>query len=1122
MTWPQATDYNAAVQCPALCFSDPDLRQGEVVGDVLGLPRPHAGNFADVYQVNTATGPWAVKCFTRPVEGLHERYQAISEHLRTWTLPFMVDFVHLEEGIRIRGQWFPILKMRWIEGLRLNEFIAGCLDKPAVLDRLAQMWARLAQELCGAGMAHGDLQHGNVLLVPGSKAASLALKLIDYDGLFVPALEQQPSGEIGHPNYQHAQRLKCGEYGIEMDRFSHLVIWTALRCLRAGGAGLWLRHDSGENLLFREEDFRAPGKSRLWPELFALRDPEARALAGHLLLASQGPLLAVPQLDELLLDGSVRMLTPSELAQALLLVGTEVRPRRKVRTPAVVEEVPPLPCPLVETAVPAAVPVAVAGAEETLPQQLGNGTVEVEPLPPPLPSPPPLPAAGPPPLPPPLPSGNGEAPQAPVPTVSLLEWFTGALRRARHRPIFAVSVIGGVVLLLALVVAAARRPASAPPPRSTPQLLMLESVHLLSGEDCDLTLRVHRNGFTGPLNLEIDNVPDWGEVSGNLPLAPWADTWHLHLVFRAPADVAEHVLHLKLLADGQVVDERSLPLVFSELVLPKLGELPLVRMHAGKTRTVSVPVERNDFAGQVSVVVEGPPAGVTATAVPLQAGAASAELQITAAADIAPGTYDLHLVLQANSLKAMEGTMSLTIDAAGVEKRVTLTARGPVELTAPRGIAELNVPVARTGPGAIMVEVLHLPHGVNAPPCRVPDNADHVTVSFRADDSAIEGDYKFTLQANIDGEVADTQVLRLRVVRQPQPVRPGDPFKPTEPRAVSIQTADGVSLAGTFYTGTLGKEGACVLLIPELGRGRDKSSLLPLARALHGDGHNVLLVDLRGHGESTKVEQGIFWLPARNQALRRLAPTAPLNSISAGTFPPTYHPWLVQDLIAARSFLDNLSEEPRSPVNRNNLVVIGTEEGAGLGCMWLATECHRFAAVAPNPAAPGGVQLAAMPEAGSVAGAIWLTPAPLLGWPKARLEEELRTIARNHTMPMVFVFGQKDAAGTTASRGLLAALKSGGPVHPLTVEEVVAGTASSGVRLLETDLRENDAVRRHVQAFVRGRPAPRLAGYKATNYYWYFSRLKVPVPAKLISSITPGLLPLDQIGLQFDPVRPGR
>ncbi len=323
MAWPQATDYNGAVQNPGLCFDDPDLRTGQLATDLFGLPRPHSGNFADVYQVTGRDGrAWAVKCFTRPVSGLQERYQAISAHLFQTRRPFMVDFRFLPQGIRIHGYWYPILKMSWVEGQRLNEFVAEQLDRPVVFERLAPMFLRLGQELREAGMAHGDLQHGNVLLVPTSKTGSLALRLIDYDGLYVPSLALQPSGEIGHPHYQHPQRLREGFYHPDMDRFSLLLISTALRALTVAGKALWERYDNGENLLFREADFRIPSSSPLLRELWALPDARARSLVGHLLLSSRGPVAAVPALESLVAEsGEVRPLTVAHTVEVRALLG---------------------------------------------------------------------------------------------------------------------------------------------------------------------------------------------------------------------------------------------------------------------------------------------------------------------------------------------------------------------------------------------------------------------------------------------------------------------------------------------------------------------------------------------------------------------------------------------------------------------------------------------------------------------------------------------------------------------------------------------------------------------------------------------------------------------------------
>jgi hypothetical protein len=63
-------------------FADPDLKGGAPATNELGLPMPFSGNFADVYEVQGSGERWAVKCFTREVPGLRERYQEISRHLR--------------------------------------------------------------------------------------------------------------------------------------------------------------------------------------------------------------------------------------------------------------------------------------------------------------------------------------------------------------------------------------------------------------------------------------------------------------------------------------------------------------------------------------------------------------------------------------------------------------------------------------------------------------------------------------------------------------------------------------------------------------------------------------------------------------------------------------------------------------------------------------------------------------------------------------------------------------------------------------------------------------------------------------------------------------------------------
>ena len=322
MSWPQATDFAEAVQNLSVNFRDPDIRIGETATNALGLPMSRTGNFAAVFQVRSPSGAqnWAVKCFTRQVPGLEERYRHIDAHLHGHRLPFMVDFRYLPDDVLVRGQRYPCLKMDWVEGLRLDEFLTDCLTQPnyrSTLRKLCDMWLRMARMLREANVGHGDLQHGNVLLVPVPDKEAYNLKLIDYDGMYVPELADRPPGEVGHPAYQHPQRLIQGGYGPEIDQFAHLVIYTTLRCLIVGGRGLWVRYYDGDRLLAGPQDLAAPEDSPVFRILWQIPEPEVQSLVGPLILAAQGP-----GLDELMMDSRVVPLTEAQRGQVEELMST--------------------------------------------------------------------------------------------------------------------------------------------------------------------------------------------------------------------------------------------------------------------------------------------------------------------------------------------------------------------------------------------------------------------------------------------------------------------------------------------------------------------------------------------------------------------------------------------------------------------------------------------------------------------------------------------------------------------------------------------------------------------------------------------------------------------------------
>src|SRR5665213_3526879 len=262
MGWPTPQDYNEAVQNPRLSFADSDLRTGQPELNQLGLPRAIAGNFACVYKIQNGGQRWAARCFNSEVSVQQRRYEVISTYLAKAAIPYTVQFIYIPMGIKVLGRPYPLLKMQWVDGESLISFVGRSIGYPDTLVSLAKVWARMMADLQEVSIAHGDLQHGNVLVVGDQ------LRLIDYDGMFVPGLAGEQSNECGHRNYQLPTRTGW-HYGPYLDNFSAWVIFVTLVAL-AVHPELWTKYRGGDEcLIFRKEDFLQPERSTIWssPEI---------------------------------------------------------------------------------------------------------------------------------------------------------------------------------------------------------------------------------------------------------------------------------------------------------------------------------------------------------------------------------------------------------------------------------------------------------------------------------------------------------------------------------------------------------------------------------------------------------------------------------------------------------------------------------------------------------------------------------------------------------------------------------------------------------------------------------------------------------------------------------------
>ncbi|VTU00701.1 serine threonine protein kinase : Uncharacterized protein OS=Chthoniobacter flavus Ellin428 GN=CfE428DRAFT_0450 PE=4 SV=1: Pkinase [Gemmataceae bacterium] len=299
-TWPTQSDYKDALQNPDTAFRDPDLKASAAEKSPMGVPRARSGAFASVYKMTRGTKAVALKLFNFPNEDRAARYQAVSDYLKKLgpkKPAALVGFEYHPEGIRIGKAWYPTLTMEWVKGKSLGEWVREAMEqkKPNTdaVKKMADAWVQLVLEIQAAQIAHGDLQHDNVMVVGQTPV------LVDYDGMCVPALADPKKPldqlEFGKPAYQHPGRPAEKLTG-QLDHFAAWVVLVALRAIVAD-PGLYHRFvtkTENENLLFVPDDMAKPAGSALWQELVRSRDPEVREWSKALRESLDRPFKQIP------------------------------------------------------------------------------------------------------------------------------------------------------------------------------------------------------------------------------------------------------------------------------------------------------------------------------------------------------------------------------------------------------------------------------------------------------------------------------------------------------------------------------------------------------------------------------------------------------------------------------------------------------------------------------------------------------------------------------------------------------------------------------------------------------------------------------------------------------------
>jgi len=285
MNYPLISEYVEAIKAAEDNFEE--LKNLRPVLDEDGEPIMSGGNFAVVFKMkDEQTGKLhAVKCFLRDQEGRADAYRMIAEELEYVSSTFLTPIKYIDKELFVDTKSsdeteFPVLLMDWVEGLTLDKYIREHIDDEYELQLLTYQFSRLAMWLMPQPFAHGDLKPDNILVREDG-----TLVLVDYDGMYVPAMKGQKAREIGSPDFRHPSRTE-DDFDEHIDDFSLASILLSLKAISLQPE-LLEQYGASDRLLFSVKDYRNLSESKVMDALKTLmQDAELATLQSMFILAN--------------------------------------------------------------------------------------------------------------------------------------------------------------------------------------------------------------------------------------------------------------------------------------------------------------------------------------------------------------------------------------------------------------------------------------------------------------------------------------------------------------------------------------------------------------------------------------------------------------------------------------------------------------------------------------------------------------------------------------------------------------------------------------------------------------------------------------------------------------------
>ena len=282
MQYPLISEYVRAIQDASNNLDK--LAHLVPVLDDHGEPYRSSGAFAVVFKMkDEQTGKcYALKCFTEEQEGRAEAYRQIADELEFVDSSYITFVKYLDKEIFVDSSCeedeFPVLLMDWIDGETMETYIAENYQNGYAMAMLCYRFCKMAAWLRSQPFAHGDIKPDNIMVRPDGN-----LTLVDYDGMFVPAMKGQKSPTIGTKDFSHPLRT-VDDFDETIDDFALASIALSLKAISLKPS-LLDEYGAADRLLFSVNDYNKLCKINLWKKLSKIKNMEIKKLQTCLRLA---------------------------------------------------------------------------------------------------------------------------------------------------------------------------------------------------------------------------------------------------------------------------------------------------------------------------------------------------------------------------------------------------------------------------------------------------------------------------------------------------------------------------------------------------------------------------------------------------------------------------------------------------------------------------------------------------------------------------------------------------------------------------------------------------------------------------------------------------------------------